>query len=113
MPPKASGALLQRWIASKISTIQSTRMADTLSQQAAEIQAATGTVIPAYNGTQTSWVKSTPNFHLQSFIDELAYSVPYPVSKNTAAWDDAETKILTQVWAGQTSLDAGASQLAQ
>jgi len=83
------------------------------SQQAAEIQAATGTVIPAYNGTQTSWVKSTPNFHLQNFIDELAYSVPYPVSKNTAAWDDAETRILTQVWAGQTSLDAGATQLAQ
>jgi multiple sugar transport system substrate-binding protein len=50
---------------------------------------------------------------VQAYIDELAYAVPYPVSKNTAAWDDVETKVLNQVWAGQLSVDAGAKQLAQ
>lgn len=83
------------------------------SKEAADIQAKTGTVIPAYNGTQADWVKAYSNFHVQAYIDELAYAVPYPVSKNTAAWNDVETKVLNQVWAGQLSVDAGAKQLAQ
>jgi multiple sugar transport system substrate-binding protein len=82
------------------------------SKEAADIQAKTGTVIPAYNGTQTDWVKAYPNFHVQAYIDELAYAVPFPISKNTAAWEDVETKVLNQVWAGQLSVDAGAKQLA-
>jgi multiple sugar transport system substrate-binding protein len=83
------------------------------SKQAAEIQAKTGTVIPAYNGTQGDWVKAYPNFHVQVYIDELAYAVPFPISKNTAAWEDVESKVLNQVWAGQLSVDDGAKQLAQ
>jgi multiple sugar transport system substrate-binding protein len=83
------------------------------SKEAADIQAKTGTVIPAYNGTQADWVKAYPNFHVQAYIDELAYAVPFPISKNTAAWEDVETKVLNQVWAGQLSVDAGAKQLAQ
>jgi multiple sugar transport system substrate-binding protein len=83
------------------------------SKEAADIQAKTGTVIPAYNGTQDTWVKSTPNFHLQAYIDELAYAKPYPVSKNTAAWNDAELKMLIPVWSGQQSADAGCKAFAQ
>lgn len=41
------------------------------SQQAAEIEADTGTVIPAFNDTQQAWVKSYPQYDLQSFLDEL------------------------------------------
>lgn len=83
------------------------------SKEAADIQAKTGTVIPAYNGTQSDWVKTYPNFHVQAYIDELAYAVPFPISKNTAAWGDVESKVLNQVWAGQMSVDNGAKQLAQ
>jgi len=83
------------------------------SKEAADIQAKTGTVIPAYNGTQVDWVKAYPNFHVQVYIDELAYAVPFPISKNTAAWEDVESKVLNQVWAGQMSVDDGAKQLAQ
>ncbi len=83
------------------------------SQEAAEIQAKTGTVIPAYTGTQADWVKAYPSFHVQAYIDELAYAVPYPVSKNTAAWGDVQTKLLTKVWAGQMTVEDGARQLAQ
>ncbi|GHO85079.1 ABC transporter substrate-binding protein [Dictyobacter formicarum] len=82
------------------------------SKDAADVQAKTGTVIPAYNGTQTQWVNAYPEFHLQSFIDELPYAVPYPISKNTSAWVDTQNKVLTQVWAGQLSLDTGAKKLA-
>ena len=40
-------------------------------KDANEIQAKTGTVIPAYNGLSATWVASTPQYHLQSFIDQL------------------------------------------
>lgn len=83
------------------------------SKQAAEIEAKTGTVIPAYNGTQVSWVQAYPNFHVQVYLDELAYAVPFPISKNTSAWEAVETKVLNQVWAGQISVNAGSQQLAQ
>jgi multiple sugar transport system substrate-binding protein len=83
------------------------------SKEAADIQAKTGTVIPAYTGTQDSWVKSTPNFHLQVFIDELAYAKPYPVSKNTAAWNDAMMKMFIPAWSGQQSVEAGSKAVAQ
>jgi multiple sugar transport system substrate-binding protein len=83
------------------------------SKEAADIQAKTGTVIPAYTGTQDSWVKSTPNFHLQVFIDELAYAKPYPVSKNTAAWNDAMMKMFIPAWSGQQSAEAGSKAVAQ
>jgi multiple sugar transport system substrate-binding protein len=83
------------------------------SKEAADIQAKTGTVIPAYTGTQDSWVKSTPNFHLQAFIDELAYAKPYPVSKNTAAWNDAMMKQFIPAWSGQQSAEAGSKAVAQ
>ncbi|GLV54027.1 sugar ABC transporter substrate-binding protein [Dictyobacter sp. S3.2.2.5] len=82
------------------------------SKEAADTFAKTGTVIPAYKGTQDQWVNAYPPYHLQSFIDELAYAVPYPVSQNTQAWVDTQNKVLTQVWSGQLSLDSGAKQLA-
>lgn len=83
------------------------------SKEAANTLASTGTVIPAYNGTQNRWVKSFPQFHLQVFLDELAYTYPYPVSKNTAAWLDIQNRVLTEVWAEQMSLNDGGKQLAQ
>ncbi|QBD80567.1 sugar ABC transporter substrate-binding protein [Ktedonosporobacter rubrisoli] len=83
------------------------------SKEAATIQADTGTVIPAYNGTQESWVKAYPKFNAKTFIDELAYSVPYPVSKNTSAWVDVQNKVLTKVWSGQLSAEDGCKQIAQ
>ena len=81
-------------------------------QQANEIQAATGTVIPAYAGLTDLWVKSTPQFHLQSFIDELPDAVPYPVSKNSGAWIKPNQDLLDQIWGGKIDLETGARQLA-
>lgn len=82
------------------------------SQQAAQIEADTGTVIPAYNGTQQSWVKAYPQYHLQSFLDELPDAVPYPISKNTAAWNALETADLTKAWDGSEPIDKAAGDLA-
>ncbi|WP_246083588.1 extracellular solute-binding protein [Nonomuraea diastatica] len=57
--------------------------------------------IPAYNGTQSDWVAAHPELKLQVFLDAVAYAVPYPVSKNTAAWQEAELAHLTKAWTGQ------------
>lgn len=82
------------------------------SQQAAQIEANTGTVIPAYNGTQQAWVKAYPQYDLQSFLDELSYAVPYPISKNTAAWNTLESTYLTKAWDLSESVPTAAAQLA-
>lgn len=69
-------------------------------------------VIPAFTGTQQSWLATYPQFHLQYFLDELSYAVPYPISENTAAWNEAETKYLTEAWSGKTDVATAAKQLA-
>ena len=81
------------------------------SKDAADILGKQGP-IPAYNGTQTSWVQAHPEYHLQVFLDEVAYSVPYPVSRNTAAWQELETKYLTPAWNGQVDVGKAAGELA-
>ncbi|GAA1840260.1 ABC transporter substrate-binding protein [Agromyces salentinus] len=83
------------------------------SKAAADIQAATGTVIPAFNGTQQAWVDALPQYDLQVYIDALDTAVPYPVSKNTAAWTSIESEVLSQVWSGGVSAKDGLAQLAE
>jgi multiple sugar transport system substrate-binding protein len=83
------------------------------SKEAARINAASGIGMPAYQGTQQAWVQSIPQFHLQHFIDELAYSVPYPATKDTAAWQDSESKIFAKIWAEQVTPEDGCNQIAQ
>ena len=81
------------------------------SQPAAGVEAKAG-VIPAYNGTQQAWVSAHPDLHLQSFLDELAYAVPYPISRNTAAWNELETTYLTPAWNQKQDVSAAAAKLA-
>jgi len=83
------------------------------SKEAADIQAKTGTVIPAFNGTQSDWVKSNPNFDLQVFIDQLAYSKPYAASATSSEWHLLETEVLAKAWTGESSVEQVAQQLAK
>jgi len=83
------------------------------SKAAANVEAETGTVIPAYNGTQDAWVAASPDYDLKVFLDATAYSTPYPVSQNTAAWNTDETKYLTEAWDGKEDVTTAANQLAK
>ena len=68
-------------------------------KEAADAQSSTGTVIPAFNGTQQAWVDSFPaDANAQAFIDELPVTVPYPVSANTSGWANQEATILVKAW---------------
>jgi multiple sugar transport system substrate-binding protein len=81
-------------------------------QDAAKIQAETGTVIPAFNGTQDAWVKSVPSVDLSVFLDLAKDASPYPASANTAAWNELENTLLPQAFAGTKPVADVAKDLA-
>ncbi|WP_088072024.1 ABC transporter substrate-binding protein [Gottfriedia luciferensis] len=81
------------------------------SKEAAEVYAKTGTVIPAYNGTQDAWLKSVPNLNLKAFIDGVNYSVPLPSVKNTGEIWQYETDILKKAWSGEESVEDAVKEL--
>lgn len=81
------------------------------SEEANKIQGETGTVIPAYEGTQDAWVKSNPNFNLQVFIDMTKDAIPYPASVETRKWQLIETETLTKAWSGKMSIDDALKEL--
>jgi multiple sugar transport system substrate-binding protein len=81
------------------------------SKQAADILGKKGP-IPAYNGTQSAWVAAHPEFKLRTFLDAVAYAAPFPVSKNTAAWNEAELTYLTKAWTGEEPVEKAAAELA-
>ncbi|WP_413375562.1 ABC transporter substrate-binding protein [Alkalihalobacillus sp. 1P02AB] len=83
------------------------------SERAAEIQAETGTVIPAYTGTEQKWVESLPNFNAQAFIDQVEYADPLPNSLHTRTWQQVETDYLNRVWAGEVTYEEIADELAE
>ncbi|MFE3830629.1 ABC transporter substrate-binding protein [Streptomyces sp. NPDC059092] len=68
--------------------------------------------LPARDGTQEAWVKAHPQFTLTTFLDAVDYAVPFPVSKNTAAWNQAELTYLTQAWAGEQTVGEASTALA-
>jgi multiple sugar transport system substrate-binding protein len=81
------------------------------SEEANKIQAETGTVIPAYEGTQDAWVKSNTKFNLQVFIDMTKDAVPYPASVETRKWQQIETDTLTQAWSGKITIEEAMKEL--
>ncbi|MEV4619141.1 sugar ABC transporter substrate-binding protein [Asanoa sp. NPDC049573] len=78
--------------------------------KAAEIQAATGTVLPAYKGTQQPWLDSMPEYHLQVFIDAIGYSVPLPVAGNASEWQGLAAQYLSPAWSGKKSVQDAATE---
>ncbi|HEU5224131.1 MAG TPA: sugar ABC transporter substrate-binding protein [Candidatus Lumbricidophila sp.] len=80
-------------------------------KEAAEIQASTGTVIPAVNGYQEKWVKSVPAMNLQVFLDAAKTAIPYPAPTNGDAWGPIEGKIITEILSGKTELAAGLADM--
>jgi len=81
------------------------------SKEAAEVYANTGTVIPAYNGTQDAWLQSVPNLNLKAFIDGVDYSVPLPSVENTGEIWQYETDILKKAWSEEESVEDAVKEL--
>lgn len=82
-------------------------------EEAAKIQAKSGAVLPAFKGTEATWMAAMPEFtNLQVFIDALEYAVPLPVQGNAAEWQGMQAEYLTAAWNGETSVEEAATQYA-
>ncbi|WP_431277966.1 ABC transporter substrate-binding protein [Leifsonia poae] len=82
-------------------------------KEAADIQAKSGAVLPAYEGGEKAWMAAMPEFkNLQVFIDAKKYSVPLPVQGNAAEWQGLQTKYLTGAWDGTTTVADATKQYA-
>ncbi|MFC5500695.1 ABC transporter substrate-binding protein [Lysinimonas soli] len=94
---KQAAQALQVYLASKAAQLQQGNM---------------GAIIPAFNGTQSAFAASMPGVNLQTFLDAVAYSVPLPSSKNTAAWNAFESALLPAAFSGEKPVDSVLSDLA-
>ncbi|UUZ58622.1 ABC transporter substrate-binding protein [Nocardioides sp. B-3] len=82
------------------------------SEDAARVLGESGTVIPAYDGTQQARVEAAPEYDPGVFLDAVDYASPLPVSADTAAWNEAEAKYLTKARSGEMQVEEAAQQLA-
>jgi multiple sugar transport system substrate-binding protein len=83
------------------------------SKDAQQQQGEVGSIIPAFTGTQTSFVDSLPGVNLQVFLDAVDYAVPLPVSKNSAAWNAFEAELLPDAFSGARPVPDVTAELAQ
>ncbi|PAE41316.1 ABC transporter substrate-binding protein [Bacillus sp. 7884-1] len=83
------------------------------SKEAAEVFAKTGTVIPAFNGTQDAWVQAVPTLNLQAYIDGVEYSVPLPSVKSTGEIWQYETDSLKKAWSEEISVEDAVKELSK
>lgn len=83
------------------------------SEEANKVEATNGTAIPAFVGTQGTWVDQVPEYNLNVFIEAADnYAVPYPVSKNTSAWNAIEPEHLNKAFSGEVSVETACTALA-
>src|SRR5690606_20781400 len=54
------------------------------SKDAQQQQGEVGSIIPAFTGTQQSFIDSLPGIDLQVFLDAVDYAKPLPVSQDSA-----------------------------
>jgi multiple sugar transport system substrate-binding protein len=81
------------------------------SKKGNEIQAETGTAIPAYKGLAEGWVKSYPEFKVQAFVDELAYGVMRPFNATTLKWENLQTETLNEAFSGKMTVAEAAKKI--
>ena len=85
-----------------------------LSGETANIICAEEGVIPAMEGTSEKWVSAHPQYNLQSFITSAEnYSYSYPVSSNTAVWNQYETDYLKQAYGLEMEVKEACDMLAE
>lgn len=82
------------------------------SQEASETFGEAGLGIPARLAAADTFTESFPEWNLQVFIDQAAEAAPYPVSLNTAEWNQLEVEYLTPAWTGQKPVAEAARELA-
>jgi multiple sugar transport system substrate-binding protein len=85
-------------------------------KEAALVQARTGTVIPAFTGTQQDWIDAYPaEMNVGTFVDAATdgTAVPYPTSLNSNSWMNIERDMLPDAFDGHKSLTETVAKLTE
>lgn len=119
LPKKAKQATIIHglgWVASAKSENKAAALAliaHMSGKESQKVEAKNGTAIPAFNGTQSAWVKNFPKWNCKMFVDAATrYAVTYPVSQNTDSWANREADFLTPAFGGETPVSEAAKKLA-
>ncbi|QHT62427.1 sugar ABC transporter substrate-binding protein [Paenibacillus lycopersici] len=81
------------------------------SKDVAMLQADTGTVIPAFKGTQDAWVKALP-MNLKIFIESADFATPYPTASDPE-WETTVATHLTNIWLNKESPADGMKKITE
>ncbi|MFI9593919.1 ABC transporter substrate-binding protein [Nonomuraea sp. NPDC052265] len=94
---------------------ESAQFAQFLSSDEAEkiLSDSGGASVSSRAGTQDGWFNAFPGYHLKETFDaSIPDGVPYPVSLNTAKWQDVQNKLLAEAWAGKRPTAEAAKEIA-
>lgn len=83
------------------------------SEEANQIWAESGVVIPGHQGALDTWLESRPDLNLEAYVNSLEYSVPFPISKNSSVWNDYESEAITKIYSLEVSVEDGLKELAE
>ena len=73
-------------------------------EEAMRLQGENGAAIPAYEGTDESFVNAYSQFNIQVYVDQMENAYIKPYSKETARWEDVENNALMSVFDGKASV---------
>ena len=83
-------------------------------EEANKLSAEMGAAIPAYEGTADIWVYKNKAYNLSTFVTaSKEYSYPYPVSKNTAEWEQYQAEELKKAYNFQVDVKDACDTLAE
>ena len=77
------------------------------------IQAESGAAIPAYEGSQTSWVETFPQFNAQAFINAADYGFSSQYCSTRSEWVNVEKEWLVRVFNLEISREEGCKGAAE
>ncbi|CZQ85290.1 Hypothetical protein Tpal_613 [Trichococcus palustris] len=81
------------------------------SEEAMRLQGENGAAIPAYKGTEETFIKAYSQFNMQVFVDQMKNAYIKPYSNETARWEDVEKNALMPVFDGQKSVKEVAPEI--
>lgn len=73
-------------------------------EEAMRLQGENGAAIPAYEGTEESFVNAYSQFNIQVYVDQMENAYIKPYSVETARWEDVENSALMPVFDGTTTV---------
>ena len=73
-------------------------------EEAMRLQGENGAAIPAYEGTEETFVAAYSQFNMQVYVDQMENAYIKPYSAETARWEDIENNALMPVFNGEASV---------